>query len=547
MSSKLWDFSLLKAKILNHTDTRISSNSYGCVDRRYWAWKLTDFPDLTLQYAVYPFGLLLDESSSREKEIYRAMVLFWVRNVRADGSVDQCFINEKSIGPTLYSLHGVLSSLENHKCLFSNDELSLLKEVIVATLDFSAKNPERYGHVANHKALFAHAFILGARFTDEPRFLSCARKELDELMGHYTEGWFLEYETADPGYQTQCLHYLLLSARALNDNRLLHMIDSSIESFLSYFVFPDGSFAGVFGGRATELLYPCSFFILQESNGAAKGVVKHLLEDNDGENLVKWYALDFENFIRLGTNWLLCQDMFHPRSTISTDFHLPCKREFVKFFEKSGIYVRSTREYYFITNCKRGGMFKLVSKSNGEVLEDSGYLLSGESKAVTSIYNNGSDVLIEDLGCRIGTVFFRLGSNFLSPIKLIGLRMLGLTFFRIGFFNFLVKKMMIQVLLKTKRKVKVDFNRKFDFGDHELTVTDTIVGSEDGMLISLGRDVPFHMASSGYWHKQNDTCLKKWSIKKPFSRSAKHIRRILINNSIRVQDSSKNEDSKESI
>ena len=78
---------------------------------------------------------------------------------------------------------------------------------------------------------------------------------LDRIINNQSEeGWFREYEGADPGYQTLCLHYLVdahLKSRALN---LSEPIAKSIR-FLQYFAHPDGSFGGHYGSRCTRFYY----------------------------------------------------------------------------------------------------------------------------------------------------------------------------------------------------------------------------------------------------------------------------------------------------
>ena len=44
----------------------------------------------------------------------------------------------------------------------------------------------------------------------DPKALKKAEHLLDRILNNQSqEGWFMEYEGADPGYQTLCLHYLV--------------------------------------------------------------------------------------------------------------------------------------------------------------------------------------------------------------------------------------------------------------------------------------------------------------------------------------------------
>jgi len=42
--------------LLSAQDRDPFSAAYGCFDRRYWGWKLIDFPEATFQRNVYPLA-----------------------------------------------------------------------------------------------------------------------------------------------------------------------------------------------------------------------------------------------------------------------------------------------------------------------------------------------------------------------------------------------------------------------------------------------------------------------------------------------------------
>ena len=71
------------------------------------------------------------------------------------------------------------------------------------------------------------------------------------LKNQSSEGWFSEYEGADPGYQSLCTHYLADVHLIRRDLGLLQPLTSSIR-FLWHFANPDGSFGGHYGSR----IYP---------------------------------------------------------------------------------------------------------------------------------------------------------------------------------------------------------------------------------------------------------------------------------------------------
>ena len=499
--SSLFDFKLLKQKIFNHTDTNPASETYGCSDRRYWGWKLSDFPDLTLQYSAYPLSLLLDKDDAFEVAVLKSIIFFWAKNLKSDGSADQCFVNEKSIGPTLYSLNGIISAIKIQNSLFQPEELIYLKEKIILALRFATKNPEEYGFIANHIALFADTFILGWEFTGYREFLSQAEREILRVANSYTEGWFPEYETADPGYQTQCIHYLFNCSQRLEDNALLEMVLNSIEDFLSYFVFPDGSFSGLFAGRATELFYPYPFYALSEKSSLCSSIISTLFEENGGRSLVSWQTLDFENFIRLGTNYLLSSTVRN-ESRSAHLIQLPFQKDFETLFTKAGLLIISKPGYYLVMNIKRGGIFKAVAKDSAKSYEDSGYLLKERHKSyTTSFFSDGTNYSLKADWLRLEKSFRKMNNQRLTPFKIIVLRVLGLSFLRFGILNTIIKKIMVSVLLKSRKEKLGKLTREVIFYDDRFVVSDRFKCVKDTVLW-MSRCVPFHMASSGYIYKK---------------------------------------------
>ena len=85
--------------------------TYGCFDRRYWAWKLVDFPEATFQrnlanLAWYADNLddLIDRSLVQDYVI--AGLRYTARIQHRNGSFDQAFPFERSFGAGFYCRFG---------------------------------------------------------------------------------------------------------------------------------------------------------------------------------------------------------------------------------------------------------------------------------------------------------------------------------------------------------------------------------------------------------------------------------------------------------
>ena len=82
----------------------------GCFDRRFWAWKLTDYAEATFQRHVYPLSLLYRDPESRyfrSDAVLAAIcrgLTFAAAIQHQNGSSDLAFPNEQSWGATAFLL-----------------------------------------------------------------------------------------------------------------------------------------------------------------------------------------------------------------------------------------------------------------------------------------------------------------------------------------------------------------------------------------------------------------------------------------------------------
>ena len=77
---------------------------------------------------------------------------------------------------------------------------------------------------------------------------------LEKILSNQSkEGWYKEYEGADPGYQSLCTFYLAEILNIRPSSKLKESIKKSLK-YLCYFVHPDGSFGGIYGSRKYTFL-----------------------------------------------------------------------------------------------------------------------------------------------------------------------------------------------------------------------------------------------------------------------------------------------------
>lgn len=503
--------------ILSYLDRNVSSSTYGCFDRKYWGWRIGDMPNASLQYGIYPLTWIWKNDSTGKykgnKNLFEwivAAINFWVKIQNRNGSFNQFFPNEQSVGTTYYTLSAVLYAFENIKDLIDSKFKAKIEDAIARSSDFVLKNDEDYAIISNHIALFAYVNLKLGRIRNDNRFKEKAMKQLDTVFENQsTEGWFMEYEGADPGYQTQCIYYLSECYLLTGDSQIVDKIKKGIEEFLIYFFHPDGSFGGEYGSRNTEIIYPAGFEMLKEKLSACREITRFVHKNISEGKLVSLDSLDDENLLRLSTNYLLASQ--HANQQISEDTHpvsLPFNsNKTEKDFNEAGISIRGNDKYYSITNFKKGGIIKVFNnKTKMLVCEDNGYFFEIDGSVVTNQMMQDTLPVMNKSEIVLNSCFYGVLSEMPTPATNIVLRLMALTFFRSLFITNLFRKLLVRKAFTGKTRYDIRLNRTIKYLEDGIIIEDTI--TKDGNLYVnrrlIGRKAyAVKMASSNY-HSDKD-------------------------------------------
>ena len=503
--------------ILSYLDRDAASSTYGCFDRKYWSWRIGDMPNASLQYGIYPLTWIWKNDSTEKykgnKNLFEwivAAINFWVKIQNRNGSFNQFFPNEQSVGTTYYTLSAVLYAFENIKDLIDSELKIKIENAIAKSSDFVLKNDEDYAIISNHIALFAYVNLKLGRIRNDSRFKEKALKQLDTVFENQsTEGWFMEYEGADPGYQTQCIYYLSECYLLTGDSQIVDKVKKGIEEFLIYFFHPDGSFGGEYGSRNTEIIYPAGVEILKEKIAACNEIAKFVRKSIKEGKLVSLDSLDDENLLRLSTNYLLASQ--YANQQISEDTHpvsLPFNsNKTEKDFNEAGISIRGNDKYYSITNFKKGGIIKVFNKEEKRlVFEDNGYFFEIDGSVVTNQMMQDTLPVINKSEIMLDACFYEVLSDMLTPAKNIVLRTLALTLFRYLYIANLFRKLLVRKAFTGKKKYNIRLNRTIKYLEKGIIIEDTIT-KDTRLNIDrhlLGRKAyAVKMASSNY-HSDKD-------------------------------------------
>lgn len=522
MSGRTFDFSILMERalqpaprIISHQDRNEMSPTYGYFGRRYWAWKTSPMPDASNQYALYYLALLWSLREDRNPyfqtrrtlEWIHAGLSRWIQLQHPDGSFDQVFPHEHSVGVTAYTLHAVL---ETQRILHDELEASLREKLggaIEKAGAFLLENDEGYGIISNHLALFAVTLHELWNLTGKRTFRDKCRQLIQKILHHMSpEGWFMEYDGSDPGYMTQALYYLALLQRSGYDE-LSAPLRVSICEYLPYFIHPDGSTGGHYGSRNCEMFYPGGFALMSPQYPEAREVLSCMCRGIGSGKTPVPDALDFPNAIRLACNYLVAWDFLnrHPatREGLRT-YKLPHDRPPTwKEFPEAGMLVVGNTSYYAITGTKKGGVLKIFDAKTRRLLcDDLGYVAEYGNRFVTTQSHFETGHAREGNCITLEHPLSVVRLQKMTPGKYWLLLWLSFFLFRIRWVREAFKKQLVALLITGKEKTTGFYRRTIRFEDDRILVSDEMEPPHDAPLRNVTSDLRFssiHMASADYF------------------------------------------------
>jgi hypothetical protein len=499
-------------RLLSEQDRDPYSDTQGCFDRRYWAWKMVDFPEATLQRNVASlFGWWRQtpqaQSGIRETllQAIQAGIQFALGIQHRDGSFDQAFPHEHSFGATAFLLPPLLESFAGIREACSPPLQERVEEGLFRSAWFLCRAQETHGFISNHLAGAAWALSVSADFFQEPHFEEHSCRLLDRVLSRQSvEGWFEEYGGADPGYQTLCLYYLSQMYQRRKDPALRGALEKAT-SFLSWFVHPDGTFGGHYGSRRTAVYYPGGLALLSREFPSAWAITRFMLPAMEKEQTTTLNDVDMGNLAPLISNYQL---LLH--SNLPEDSHpaplLPFERNESRMdFPQAGLYIRGTLRYYAILGACNGGALKVFDRRRPSLLwDDGGFVgrLSSGRFLTTQVTDRNRTCQVSEEEITLQTPFYYMGRAQLHPLSGILFRILNLSAMRLPFFREWVKRGLVRFLILGRRKAPLRIIRKIRWGSEEVRVNDFLQMERPIRLQWLQRGVPFcsiHMASSRYF------------------------------------------------
>jgi hypothetical protein len=488
------------------------SKTYGCFDRRFWAWKITDYPESTFQRNVYPLAWLLKHTNQQRKEIIDVLIeaitagLKYATQIQhKNGSFDQAFPYEHSFGATAFLLESLLKSYQiiQNKCSFPLKKQ--FERCLRLSADFLCHHNETHGFISNHQASAVLSLLTSAAFFNDMKYERRAIELLNTILTNQSkEGWFLEYNGADPGYQTLSIHYLAQVYKRKPEAKLKSAIQKAL-SFLSWFVHPDGTFGGEYGSRRTAIYYPGGIALLSSEFPTAGSICRFMIKSIIENRTVTLDQIDMGNLAPLLSSYLLLLDTY-PSDQLQNVPLLPFEKESVnQNFPDGGFYIRGTHQYYAIVGVSNGGVLKIFDKKRKVIMRnDCGYF--GQTKKgayiTTQITDRSCSCQIKSNKIEIYTPFYEVSQIIPTASLFIVLRLLNLTIMRNIKLGNYVKRLLVKVLMKEKQIAPLVLTRKLRFDNDKVFVHDILQLKKSLCLswLKFGQSfVAIHMSSGRYF------------------------------------------------
>lgn len=471
-------------RILLMVDKNPFSSTFGCFDREFWHYRTIDFPcgmsqefGLVLAMAYkHPFPNNPYHGNERLRDIVIGSMEFARDWSHPDGSCDDYFPFERALGALVFSTYAMTESYL---------QLGLDRPDLV---EFFAKRGRwliannESGQLANHQALAALALYNVFLLTGDDAF----RKKSDEyrditLSWQNPEGWYQEYEGADPGYHSCSIAFLGKLWQKTRDPKILASVGPAIE-FASYFMHPDGSYAGEYGSRNTYHFYPHGFELFADAYPLAGKIARtYLLRSlperrryfNDDNRMCAHYVYDWMQ------SWLDHQAAHHGEA-------LEDGREpFTRWFPNAKMLVKKTRKYYAVASLAKGGVIKVYDE-RGPIYSDTGPIAKTTTGDVLVSHMVDPDHRVEaDTSTGRFSVAGKMSKRkhqLPSPVKQAAFRAMNLT---LGRYNpHLVRSTLQKILITGKPRTKLRFAREIEFKDDEIVIRDRLDSDSSGVKLA---------------------------------------------------------------
>lgn len=484
-------------RLLSLQDRNRFSPTYGSFKRTFWLDKTVDFADGLPQYGVsslvlayankMPGNIYYEQEKIREWAI--AGMRYWTKIQHGDGSFDEFYPNERGwTGPTGFLLYAMCKSymLLDERGEFPEEFKDEFFSSCRKAADYIIKWDES-GVLANHHAMAVLPITYAKHILQADDLQEGYEEKLrDFLSYHYKEGWSLEYDGADPGYLSATVSFLGKAYKINKDERLKKVMKESTE-FLSYFVYPNGFYAGSMGSRQTLHFYSHGCELLAPEMPLAGSVADKMLTALSEQKIVSAEIQSDRYFLyRIPEHLESYIDYGERTESVPVPYE---RDDFRKDFPEGGIFVQKRDKTYLLGNMAKGGVIKLFDIDAKKLLHNdcgiigrttSGQMLTSQWVGHDYTWNTSENGFVVE-----GSLHTIPMSKIFTPLKRIVFIVFMLMFGWNATLAYKIKGLIRKILVFSKKSAPVSFKREATLGKNSLQITDTITLTGDTTFAEL--------------------------------------------------------------
>lgn len=494
-------------RALSRLDAEPTSRSCGCFDRTWWCWKFTDAPASRFQEGAYLLAWLY--TSAHAPDGYRgnarvlaaaeAAVRFWQTLQHGDGSFDEAYPFERSLAATAFTGFYIGAAAELLSPHWSAAAAADAERGLRGAADWLSANGERHAVISNHLAAAAAALHLAGERLGTDRYRSARDQYLETILdaANLDEGWFREYDGADPGYQSHAMFYLADIWRRTGNGQLGGALSSACR-FMSWFAHPDGTLGGEYASRGTTFTYPAGFEILASNDPNAAALSAHIRRTVTQAQTIGPEVVDSWNLFPLLNNYLFALDA---AGHLEAAAALPWRNgDATVMFRGCGLSVIRRANRVAAIGAASGGAIKVWDAVGGALeYQDCGYATHDGGVAISqgsSTWSSSDDGTVLSVESR----FRVLTQARFDPWRFAAFRLFSLTVGRLAPIARWLKDRLVRTLIHSRRETGATLARRIVVAaDGRVTIEDRITGAQT--LTALDRQVPVHMGSSRYTNR----------------------------------------------
>jgi hypothetical protein len=426
---------------------------------------------------------------------------------RRNDSLEEALPYEGSFCVTALVAYDLLSAIELLADRLTGAQRQQYLQVVRPMIGFLQSADETHAFISNHLATAVAALFKWADLTGEE-----GEQRAKQLLGGIleeasSEGWFREYEGADPGYQTLAMYYLADVHRMRPALGLFDTLEKSVQ-FLAHFAHPDGSFAGHYGSRNTRFYYPAGIQALANTMPIAAALSRAMAESIRARRTVTLETMDGPNLIPMFNAYCWAAAEYEsspPESDTAAELPAEGITRWQKTFDKAGLFIDNGPEHYTIIALNKGGVCYHFSKSGDQTLDAGAVYRDLRGTLYSSqAYTADAQIDVTEQSVTVIAPLRKMHNQSVTPLKFLILRLLSLTVMRWRPAGERIKQLLVRYLITGTSRSPGRNRRTIHLGPH-LTIEDQCVDASESLSPeNVGTFKAIHMASSGYWQRQDD-------------------------------------------